>query len=581
MRAEHTHVVEGRSNLPRLPNYQLIRQLDEGGMGAVFLAQRKGSAELCVIKLIRDEYHDNATVAQRFLRESHVASEVQHPSVARVVDAGRFEDRMYLAMEYIAGCDFEALMHKLMGNPVRALRRMVPPALTLTIAQDVLRGLAHLHALTDSEGKHLGIVHRDLTPRNVMLTFDGRAKIIDFGLARTDVSQWQTNPGMSIGTPRYMAPEQVLGERADGRADLYSLAVWLYEALSGTFFIPFIEDRLETMRMVVTHEPEPLSRLNPNLPEALTPVLQRAMAKLADDRPPSAEAFRQALLAAAPDYANTPPEQVGAFVAEHFSDRKQSCELEIERARHRFSDDEPPVEATNVAPAGLAAMDEPLQARPSVLSAEDLTLPTATAPSGLVAAPLPTLAPPAPPTTTGGRVAWLAAGAVVVAAGVLAAVFALGPEPTPVVLTSAAPGPAVEVAPAPAPDPLAEDPVPLRALPAPARRTEVPVRARAPTEPRKATPAAPPPAEPPKTAPAEPPAPAAAKTPAQHVAAAEAAQARGDTDGVVRHLRALKAGLSDTSWAAMAKCLDEAEVSRDRNVAPCIGRAHRILERER
>jgi tRNA A-37 threonylcarbamoyl transferase component Bud32 len=588
VRTEHTQVVERGRELPQLPNYHTLRRLDEGGMGEVFLAQRLGSPDLCVVKLIREEYHDHETVAQRFLREAHVASEVHHPAVARVVDAGRVRDQMYLAMEYIAGCDFESLMHGLMGKPDPAERRMVPPAVTLTVAQEVLRGLEHLHTLRDSEGQHLGIVHRDLTPRNVMLTFEGRTKIIDFGLARTVVSEWQTNPGMTIGTPRYMAPEQVIAQPADARADVYSLAVWLYEALAARFFIPFGDDRMETMRQVMTLEPVPLAELNPNLPPALSPLLQSALAKHPDDRPASAEAFRQALLAAAPELSTTPTERIGEFVSGVFPDRKRSCEAEIARAAHRFAGDEPPVEATHVAPAGLAALDEPLVARPSAFTREDLAMPTATAP---VVAPAPVGVPPPPepaaprapapppPSLAASRATWFAAGVGAAAVAVLVTLFLVRP-PAPEVPVSTA---AAEAPPTPAPAPPeveVEDPAPLAAPPPAAKsppprpppRAPAPTRRPAPPPPAVAAVAEPPPAVAPPPAPTSPDA---------HVAAARRAAAREDLKGVLTHLRALRPALSEGAWGVLDKCLGDAEDNRGLGADECVEKAARLLERSR
>ncbi|MBK8012670.1 MAG: protein kinase [Deltaproteobacteria bacterium] len=302
---------------PSIPGYVPLEKLASGGMATVWLAQRRGSEVLCVIKQLHPHLAQDHVVANRFLREASVASELDHPGIARLIDAGRQDEAFYIAVEFIAGQDLETMMRKLAASD-----KMLPPALSLTTAQHVLTALDFAHEYRDSEGHHLEIVHRDLSPRNVMLTYEGDVKIIDFGLARTNLGSFRTAPGMVLGTLRYMSPEQAVAEPVDRRSDLYSFSVVLYEMLSGR---PFVrgETPSDILRAVVTVRPKPLSELNPSLPNSLDAVFAKALEKDREVRYPTAEALRQALLRAAPQLSATEHRDIGVFVSELFPEERE------------------------------------------------------------------------------------------------------------------------------------------------------------------------------------------------------------------------------------------------------------------
>ncbi|MCB9655593.1 MAG: protein kinase [Deltaproteobacteria bacterium] len=304
---------------PNIPGYVPLEKLASGGMATVWLAQRKGSEVLCVIKQLHPHLAEDRVVTNRFLREAAVASELDHPGIARVIDAGRQDEVFYIAVEFIAGQDLETMMRKL-----AAADKMLPPALSLTTAQHVLEALDFAHGYRDSEGRHLEIVHRDLSPRNVMLTYEGDVKIIDFGLARTNLGSFRTAPGMVLGTLRYMSPEQAVAEPVDLRSDLYSFSVVLYEMLSGR---PLIrgDTPSDILRAVVTVAPKPLSELNPSLPPALDAVFAKALEKDREARYPAAEALRQALMRAAPQLSGTEASDMGVFVSELFPEEREQA----------------------------------------------------------------------------------------------------------------------------------------------------------------------------------------------------------------------------------------------------------------
>ncbi len=225
----------GSTELPRrFGPYLLLRALLRGGMGQVYLARSgalAGAERLCVLKTIRPDIASDDEYVRRFVDEARIAVTLNHASVCHVFDAGRVGDTLYLAMEHIAGLNLSALLEQL-GSHGRAL----PPSHALFIAVELLEALDYAHHHRHPEtGEALHIVHRDVSPHNVMVSFEGEVKLIDFGLARSRSSAVTTSSGV-MGKLLYMSPEQARGDRLDGATDQYSAAVVAYEILSGTRF---------------------------------------------------------------------------------------------------------------------------------------------------------------------------------------------------------------------------------------------------------------------------------------------------------------------------------------------------------
>ncbi|MCC7380196.1 MAG: serine/threonine protein kinase [Deltaproteobacteria bacterium] len=337
----------------RLGRFTILEDLAKGGMAQVYVAQKDGSPEICVLKQLLLELETHATAGKRFYREAHVASYLIHPRIARTTDAG-FEDGAFcIAMEFISGRDVESIMHHLMRQG-----RMLPYQVSISIALDALDGLAYAHDATDPEGARLDLVHRDLSPRNLMLGFDGDVRIIDFGLARGRVDDFKTAPGMVLGTLRYVSPEQAVADPVDHRSDLYSLGVVLHEMLTGRPLVPDGKP-LEVLTTVVNETPPLLSALNPHLPRALDDVVARALAKDPKNRWQSAGAFRRALLDAAGELADVPRESLGEFVRSLFPEDERHARELLARGRQRYLEQsrgangglEPPMEVTRAADA--------------------------------------------------------------------------------------------------------------------------------------------------------------------------------------------------------------------------------------
>lgn len=430
--------------LPVLEKYTVLKKLAAGGMAAIYVAQRSGSDEICVIKTLHDHLARDSVVGNRFLREAQVASLLQHENIARLMDAGRERGIFYLAMEFIAGHDLESMMFKLMEQ-----RKMLPPELSIPVTLDVLAGLDYAHAYRDAEGSHLEIVHRDLSPRNVMLTYDGDVKIIDFGLARTNLGEFRTAPGMVLGTLRYMSPEQAVAEPVDRRSDLYSWAVVLYEMLSGR---PLVvgNNAQEILHAVVTKIPRPLSELNSTLPKALDPVLAKALDKDREDRFGTAGELAEALREAAPGLCGTKRTKIGKFVSSMFPEDH----LKAQQIARGFtgggdeggSEEGPAYEPTRAGQSALTATSVP-QVVEQEFTPVAISVPEQFAPTNVGPVPPRHASLVAPPPR---RRAPLLGVAVAAAAAMLLVGAVLASRPQP-----AAPEPAqlVEASPQPAPAP--------------------------------------------------------------------------------------------------------------------------------
>lgn len=254
--------------------YQIIEELGHGGMGRVYKANDTKVGEKIALKIIRPEAGLDHGSLERFSNELKLARKIRHKNVCQMFDLGEDRGTHYITMEYVRGEDLKGIIRK-MGR--------LSPGQAIEITRQVCEGLAEAHKL--------GIVHRDLKPQNIMLDEDGNARIMDFGIARSLASKGVTGAGVMIGTPEYMSPEQVEGKDVDGRSDLYSLGIILYEMLTGR--VPFEGDTALAIAMKHKAElPQDPRKINPQIPESLTRLVLRCLEKNREKRYPTAEALR-------------------------------------------------------------------------------------------------------------------------------------------------------------------------------------------------------------------------------------------------------------------------------------------------
>ncbi len=255
--------------------YRVQRLLGKGGMGAVYLADDEVLGELVALKVISSAWAtDEAAMVARFRREASAARKVSSPSVIRIHDLGEARPGLlYLSMEYFAGRTL---------TEVIAQRGVVPLADVKDILEQICTGLEAAH--------QAGVVHRDLKPSNVLVGERGTVKLIDFGLATTAINDGLTATGAIMGTPHYMAPEQVRGKPVDARSDIYALGALAYHLVCGR--PPFSGDNAIAIGFAHLSEvPVAPSQLRKELPANLEAAILGALAKAPDDRPPSAKAF--------------------------------------------------------------------------------------------------------------------------------------------------------------------------------------------------------------------------------------------------------------------------------------------------
>jgi eukaryotic-like serine/threonine-protein kinase len=468
----------------KLGAYEIVAQLKRGGMATLYLAQRTGAAgfaKQAAIKVVHPHLADDRSFVQMFLDEARLSARIDHPNVVHVYELGEGDDGMYyLVMEYVHGCSLSQLLRAL----AREGRKLTPEVSTW-IAMRVAAGLHAAHELTSPTGERLGVVHRDISPQNILLAHKGYVKLIDFGIAKARGRAHHTSTGLVKGKFRYMAPEQASGRPVDARTDVYALGIVLWELLTMKRLFQ-ADDELLVLDLVRKPDvPSPREHA-PELPEPLAAAVMHALAPAPHDRPATADAFRQELARAlpgalaidAPDVAQL----LGALVPDeqrpsgtpsapsnvrHLSpessraqmlalgDGLRTTTVALGRGAVAAIDDEPAdeeAEPPTEAASGMHERERDVGEESTLLAAEDPRLafarPTVRMDSGAV------LAPPPQSTTATRATVKLRAGAALRAADPAPPAAAV-PPPT------ADPTPATE----PAPAPTTEDTAPSEATP--------------------------------------------------------------------------------------------------------------------
>jgi eukaryotic-like serine/threonine-protein kinase len=278
----------------RIGRYELVEWIGEGGYAEVWLATLRslsGITTRVALKIVRRSLSRDPHYNRQFLDEGAIAAKIDHPNVAKVLELGEDKGLLYLAMEYVSGGSLAELLDAAQGRDTS-----LPPAVALRIVTDVAKGLHAAHELTNDSGLSYGLVHRDVSPQNILLSEHGVAKLIDFGVARGLHRRQSTKTGVTKGKAAYMAPEQARAGALDRRADVWSLAAVLFEAFEG---VPPMrgETEIEILRSIA--ENAPCREFSTRTPVVLRDVLLRALAVDMGMRYPTVAAFRKALEAGA------------------------------------------------------------------------------------------------------------------------------------------------------------------------------------------------------------------------------------------------------------------------------------------
>jgi serine/threonine-protein kinase len=290
--------------------YALLAKIATGGMAEIWLADQaglQGFQKLVVIKRILESYSQNADFVSMFLDEARIAAQLNHANVVQIFDLGEHAGAYYIAMEYLPGENLSAVVRT-------GIKKGTPLPMThaARIIAGAAAGLGHAHTKLGGDGKPLGVVHRDVSPQNLIITLDGNVKVVDFGVARAANRATQTTDGHIKGKIAYMSPEQASGTNVDARSDVFGLGVILFEAVTGTRFYPSPEVTAMIGLLCGAGPLPKASERNPKVPEALSLIIDKALSRDPNGRYATAIQLQAAL----EGWLHSQPEQVGPDAVE-------------------------------------------------------------------------------------------------------------------------------------------------------------------------------------------------------------------------------------------------------------------------
>jgi serine/threonine-protein kinase len=265
--------------------YMLIDRIAVGGMAEIFLARQlglEGFEKLVVLKRIRPELSEKPSFVNMFLNEARLSAQLNHPNIGQIYDLGKYETSYFIAMEYVFGRDMRRVIPKAESQGIP-----FPLVYAAKIAAQCCEGLYYAHQKADFYGNALGIVHRDITPENIAVSFDGTVKILDFGIAKAANTVEQTRAGEIKGKLSYMSPEQCMGRPLDHRSDIFSLGVVLYEWVTG-FKLFTGESDVAVLKAITDGRIYRPSYFKSDIPEPVEAILMKALEKDPEDRYQSA-----------------------------------------------------------------------------------------------------------------------------------------------------------------------------------------------------------------------------------------------------------------------------------------------------
>ena len=347
--------------IQHLGPYALLYQISSGGMAEIYRARIVvGTDEKDVaIKRPLPVYNEDEEFITMLIDEARITSLLDHPNLTKIYEFGVANGRHFLALEYVEGADFRRCLRRLSARGVR-----ISTADACFVVEQALRGLGAAHSQRDTDGECLGIVHRDVTPSNILVGYDGSVKLTDFGIAKWRLTRSRTQAGFIKGKLKYMSPEQSLREPVDGRSDLFSMGCVLYLAVTGQ--LPFRGDSDEQILESLRHQaPTPPSHLNSELDEQFDSLLSVALAKKTTERFCSAEEMADALLAWSMSRGCRGTEsELSRLTQELFASDRQEDER---RRRRMMVDDDPTPMSERQSYTRLVGVDSAL----NILGSED------------------------------------------------------------------------------------------------------------------------------------------------------------------------------------------------------------------
>ena len=353
----------------RFGKYSLIDRIAVGGMAEIFLARQaglEGFEKTIVIKRIRPHLSKQSNFVKMFLNEAKLAAQLNHPNIVQIYDLGKIGESYFIAMEYIFGRDMRRIIPK-----ADALGIPFPMVYALKIASSVCEGLYYAHARTDMYGNALNIVHRDVTPENIFVSFDGTVKVLDFGIAKAANQIEQTRAGEIKGKLSYMSPEQCMGKPLDNRSDIFSLGVVLYEWLTG-FKLFTGDSEVAILKSITEGKIYAPSYFKADIPEGVEAILMKALEKDREKRYQTSWEMQYDLDQFLSQYEFTPSNiHLSNFLKQLFNDEleEEKERLQTFRQQNIIGPDEVIQEEEDIvsvmeAISEMAEMDEPKKIGP-------------------------------------------------------------------------------------------------------------------------------------------------------------------------------------------------------------------------
>lgn len=307
--------------LEQLGPYRIIERLGVGGMAEVFLARVHGAEGFqrdCVLKMLHPRLGKDPSFGRMLVEEARLTAYLRHANVVAVHDLGKEGDIVYVVMEYVEGSDLHSLIASLARRELP-----FPQDIAAFIARETCAGLHYAHTRRDEQGKLLNLVHRDISPHNILISHQGEVKLIDFGVAKIENAlREQTRAGIIKGKFGYMSPEQAWDTPLDGRSDIFAVGICLYEMLTGRSLYGQVEDPLAMIHKVRKADIVPASTFRTDLDPEFEGILARALAPEKDDRYPTALEFQKELTAFLGNIApRLTPYDVGQFLVNIAEDR--------------------------------------------------------------------------------------------------------------------------------------------------------------------------------------------------------------------------------------------------------------------
>ncbi|MDP1821690.1 MAG: protein kinase [Archangium sp.] len=311
-----------------LGKYEVLCRLSTGGMSAIYLAHQTGLAgfkKLVVLKTILPDIGGEEDFVGMFLEEARITAVFNHPNIAQVFELETDEGQLFMAMEFIQGCTLVE-----MARACRQAKEAIPVGFTLAATRDTALALHYAHTFTDARGRRQIVIHRDVAEKNIMVTYEGVTKLLDFGIAKALGRSGRTSIGMVKGTSGYMSPEQIRGEPLDPRSDIFALGVVMHECLTGLRLFHG-KTAEEGMMAALREEVQPPSKWNKEVGPDLDAVVLKALQRDREKRFNTALEFARAIEKAAPGLL-WHPEQLGEVVTRHFADRRSETRRLLESA---------------------------------------------------------------------------------------------------------------------------------------------------------------------------------------------------------------------------------------------------------